>query len=79
VRIVRALDMPVRTRNRSCKYPFADLNVGDAIVIPADEVTRTTANRLRASAHRYTVNNAYSHKYAIRKMPDGAVGVWRVE
>ena len=79
MRIARALDMPVRTRNRASKYPFADLNVGDAIVIPVDEVTDATANRLRSSAHRYTVNNANSHKYAIRKLPDGAVGVWRVE
>jgi len=79
VRIVRALDMFVCTCNRSCKYLFADLNVGDAIVIPVDEVTDAIANRLCASVHRYTVNNAYSYTYAICKMPDGAVGVWRVE
>lgn len=77
MRIERQLEMPKATRTRTAKYPLEELNVGDAIVLAPDEVTKWTPTSLKAVARNYTERNASSHRFAVRKMEDGSVGIWR--
>lgn len=79
MRIERQLEMPTIACTRRGKYPLEDLNVGDAIVLAPEEVTKWTAASLSSVARNYVQRNASSHRFAVRKLEDGAVGIWRVE
>ena len=77
MRIERQLEMPKAIRTRTAKYPLEELDVGDAIVLAPEEVTKWTASSLKAVARNYVERNASPHCFAVRKMEDGSVGIWR--
>lgn len=69
-------------KSRSPKYPFGDLAVGEAFVIPAELAPKKGVISLRATANLFrTQNNAKTHKFVIRLLDDGSgdIGVWRTE
>lgn len=76
--IVDNLKMPQVTRGtRSSKYPFAELEVGQAFVIPADEVPAKGLTSVRAAINGFRSAYGKDKKFTTRNLEDGAVGVWR--
>lgn len=78
--ILEGLDIPVGARSpRGSKYPFAKLEVGQAFVIPVDETPNKGVASIRAAAYSFKRVNQIDHKFLIRQMEDGSIGVWRTE
>lgn len=74
------LDVPVSARSaRSSKYPFAQLDVGQAFVIPAEETPKKGVASVRAAAYSFKRTHRADYKFLIRTLDDGAIGVWRTE
>ena len=86
--IVKSLAIPAMTRSagtREAKYPFSDMEVGDAFVeadvVQGDKV----ASRLQAAITAWRKRNGGKDapKFSVRRFtPEGAeaesVGVWRI-
>lgn len=65
-------DVPlIRARRKACKYPFADMVVGDSFF-----VANTTAATINVATYRAA--KIYGFRFAVRTV-DGGVRVWRVE
>ena len=76
--IVDGLEMPHVTRGqRGSKYPFAELEVGQAFVVPADEVPAKGLTSIRAAINGFRSAYGKDRKFTPRNLENGAVGVWR--
>ena len=76
--IVENLEMPAVVRGpRGSKYPFAQLDVGQAFVIPAGEVPSKGLVSVRAAINGFRASYGKDRKFTPRLLEDGAVGVWR--
>lgn len=79
IQIVDNLPVPAITHpGRESKYPFADLAVNQAFIIPADEVPKSRDVAVRAAANQYRHKHGLGFKFTVRALPDGSVGVWRL-
>jgi len=65
-RIGRAAKPPTRIRNT---YPFRTMQVGDSFTIPKD---RIPCGSFHGNAQRYGI------KIATKRLPNGALRVWRI-
>jgi hypothetical protein len=74
------LDIPVNARSaRSSKYPFAQLDIGQAFVIPAEETPMKGVASVRAAAYSFKRTHKADYKFLIRVLEGGDIGVWRTE
>lgn len=58
---------------RTCKYPFADMDVGDSFVAP-----NTNRIALYAAAHQWTKRDATGKKFIVREEGNDA-RIWRTK
>jgi hypothetical protein len=71
-------DLPVPERTRKSKYPFAEMEVGQAFVIPSDAVPAKGLASVRASITGYKKRSVGPSKLIARMLDDGSIGVWKV-
>lgn len=66
-------------KNRISKYPFAEMELGDAFDVPLEAKKTIAAIRGRISnaAATFCKKNV-GFKFTTRKMPDGCIRVWRI-
>ena len=77
--IVDNLPVPPRSvGSRESKYPFDSLAVNQAFIVPKDEVPESKDVAIRAAANQYRRRVGVTHKFTVRNLEDGSVGVWRV-
>jgi hypothetical protein len=60
--------------NRSSRYPFADMRVGDSFLVPFNDAKKIN-NALQAM-HGYA--RRVGVKCTVRTQDDGSIRVWRV-
>lgn len=75
-------DVPLPELSRSLrgsKYPIAYLEEGECFIVPAEHLPTKGANSLRSAVAQYKKSSKTEAKFAVRTLPDGSVGVWRVE
>lgn len=58
-------------RNGRARYPFADMEIGDSFVAPAEE-----NKGVRSAAHSYS--KRHGKTFTCHRQVDGTVRVWRV-
>jgi hypothetical protein len=78
--IKKGLSLPAR--DTKTKYPFAQMEVGDAFDVPASHPSATrvsggSAARVQSSAHSWGRLNG--RKFNTRRLPDGVVRIQRVK
>lgn len=71
IEILRGESVPPK-KSLETKYPWAELEVGDCFIVP-----KIKWNAVRARAVEVTRRTGM--KFVTRLLPDGRVGVWRVE
>lgn len=71
-------DLPLPETKKGSKYPFAQLEVGQAFIIPADAVPSKGLPCVRAAAAAYRKRSGEKVKLTARMLEDGSVGVWRL-
>ena len=75
-------DMPLprsRGYNKIREYPFAEMEVGQYIIIPREEGESDSAYARRArQSFRSAQIMRLDATFATRKLKDGSIGVWRV-
>lgn len=69
--ILSGVPMPQKYVGRSTKYPFADLNVGDAFDAPVGE-----RKSLSQSAYKYGKSN--NMRFTVHCISDTHVRCWRM-
>lgn len=79
MQIVSNLPIPPRASGpRDAKYPFDALAVNQAFIVPVDKVPESRDIAVRAAANQYRRRAGVDHRFTVRNLPDGSVGVWRV-
>lgn len=78
--IKNALPLPPKSRERS-RYPFAEMEVGDAFDVPVGDMTPTGAvNRVTSASSHF--GKLHGRKFAARRIQndDGAsvIRCWRI-
>lgn len=78
-KIVKNKKLPAHAKGtgRPVKYPFSEMEVGDAFEVTDASGDRATRNVLLSCARAYVKRHAPSSKFATR-IVDGRVWVWRV-
>lgn len=74
-KIIKNRPMPSPERG-SCKYPFAEMEVGDMFEVPLNSTPRRFA---QSSVSRLARKYHPDRKYRTRRLDDDKIGVWRVE
>lgn len=76
--IVKDKPLPPRVKvgGRPTKYPFAEMEVGDAFCVPGGENIGVCQARVCTTAKQYVQNSAPDKKFTTRRL-DGNVWVWR--
>lgn len=67
--IIKNADLP-KQRQGSPKYPFAELEVGDAFDVPSE-----MSRKVRSASSHWAKNNG--RKLTCRELPDGSLRVYR--
>ncbi len=70
--IKRNVPIPERAGTRETKYPLAQMNKGDMF-----EVSGVKSSSMSSLVHQR--QKKLGMKFAVRELPGGKVGVWRVE
>ena len=71
---------PVPKGARSAKYPFADMEIGDAFDVPLSggkHITGSDMSRVRVQSSAIGAGKRLGMKFSIRQLPD-KIRVWRV-
>lgn len=71
---------PVPKGKRSAKYPFADMEIGDAFDVPLageKHITGSDLNRVRLQTSATGAGKRFGMKFTIRQLAD-KIRCWRV-
>lgn len=74
-------DIPLPTNVRSArerKYPFADMEVGDCMVIPKGDAPVKGISSVRAAVYGYRRTKDKSSRFVARTMDNGDIGIWKL-
>ena len=74
-------DIPIPGFTRRNKYPFADMDVKDCLVLepghPGTVVSKNRIARAQQSAYSFGRNN--KKKFVAQRQEDGSLHIWRIE